>query len=314
MAIELSPDVAASDLPGAKEKGAALVQQLEQAGLLTTTAEGLMVLTRYTHLLLDGAIAADRAKAARLLSPLANEPEQILAVDQEAGEQVLLEAMDLQLLEGHPAGVLAIAEAFPPGGLAEPDAATDVVARWAHATTEALLQTGRSDEAEALAWEVLNTHADLPRDYRNELLLFIASAHERKNQLQEALDVLTPMLTDEQPRRSIDAFWVFMTHMQAGRCRAKLKQFEEGALLLQRAVEIMAQWPANVPFDGSVFTWMWLAEAEEGRGNRKAAQAAFSTALTNLQDARDASRLSEEMRVGLGDQLEERIARLEAAE
>jgi serine/threonine protein kinase/tetratricopeptide (TPR) repeat protein len=314
MAIELSPDVAASDLPGAKEKGAAFVQQLEESGLLTTTAEGLMVLTRYTHLLLEGAVAADRAEAARLLSPLANDPEQILAVDQEAGEQVLLEAMDLQLLEGHPAGVLVIAEAFTAGGLAEPDAATDVVARWAHATTEALLQTGRSKEAVALAWQVLNTHANLALERRNELLLFIASAYEREKRLQEALDVLTPMLTDEQPQRSVDAFWVFMTHLQAGRCQVKLEQFAEAAALLQQATAIMAQWPATVPFDGPVFTWVWLGNAEEGCGNRKAAQEAFSTALTNLHDACDAGRLSEEMRVGLGDQLQERIARLEAAE
>jgi tetratricopeptide (TPR) repeat protein len=314
MAIELGPDVAASDLRGAKEKGAAFVQQLEEAGLLTTTAEGLMVLTRYTHLLLEGADAADRAEAARLLSPFANEPENILAVDQEAGEQVLLEAMYLQLLEGRPEEVLAIAEVFTAGGLAEPDAATDVVARWAHYTTEALLQIGRSEEAVALAWQVLNTHADLTRGRRNELLLFIASAYERENRLQEALDVLTPMLTDEQPRRSVDAFWVFMTHMQAGRCRVKLEQFAEAAALLQQATAIMAQWPATVAFDGHVFAWVWLAEANEGRGNRKAAQAAFSTALTNLQDACDTGRLPEEMRAGVGDQLESRIARLEKVE
>lgn len=82
----------------------------------------------------------------------------------------------------------------------------------------------------------------------------------------------------------------------------------------QRAVAIMAQWPATVPVDGAVFSGVWLAEAEDGSGNRKAAQAAFSTALTNLQDACDAGRLPEEIPAGLGDQLEERIARLEAVE
>jgi len=84
--------------------------------------------------------------------------------------------------------------------------------------------------------------------------------------------------------------------------------------LLQRAAEIMNQWPSAVPVDGHVFAWVWLAEANEGRGNRKAAQAAFSTALTNLQDACDTGRLPEEMRAGVGDQLESRIARLEKVE
>ena len=57
-----------------------------------------------------------------------------------------------------------------------------------------------------------------------------------------------------------------------------------------------------------------LAEAEEECSSRKAAQEAFSTTLTNLHDACDAGRLSENMRAGVGDQLHERIARLEMAE
>jgi serine/threonine protein kinase len=312
--IQLTQDVTGREAQAAKEKGAALVQQMEQAGLLTTTPQGLMVLARYTHLLLDATTPSEREEAGRLLGPLAREPERILAVDRKAAEQVLLVAMYLQLVSGNPAAVLEISDTFTQGGLAEPNAPTDIVARWAKSTTEALLRTGKPQEAVALAQKVLNQHSDLSRGRRNELLLFIASVHEGENRVEEAVDVLTPLITDEQPGKTIDAHWMFMTHMQAGRCHVKLKQFEEGVLLLQRAAEIMNQWPSAVPVDGHVFAWVWLAEANEGRGNRKAAQAAFSTALTNLQDACDTGRLPEEMRAGVGDQLESRIARLEKVE
>ena len=88
MTYRLAPDVA-SDTPMAVRADAeTLLASLRDQQLLTTTPEGLLLVARFSEMLMAVFFAEGQAEAQALLAPLMADPESLFAVDPAAAAEV----------------------------------------------------------------------------------------------------------------------------------------------------------------------------------------------------------------------------------
>ena len=88
MTYRLAPDVA-SDTPMAVRADAeTLLASLREQQLLTTTPEGLLLVARFSEMLMAVFFAEGQAEAQALLAPLMADPEPLVAVDPAAAAEV----------------------------------------------------------------------------------------------------------------------------------------------------------------------------------------------------------------------------------
>lgn len=88
MTYRLAPDVASDSPMAVRADAETLLASLREQQLLTTTPEGLLLVARFSEMLMAVFFAEGQAEAEALLAPLMADPESLSAVDPAAAAEV----------------------------------------------------------------------------------------------------------------------------------------------------------------------------------------------------------------------------------